>query len=353
MPSTGQITAGELARVCSHYDLGVVSAARKLKRGSRAAPKVLLESDRGRFLLKRRAPGRDDPATVAISHEVQLFLAKRGFPTPPLLGTRRDNNSMLQLDGRVYEVFTFVDGYPYQRTPGQTAHAGAALAHLHDLLTGLTPAWQPPVGSFHAAPAVLERLASIPAILTEPQARAITRDLQELYADAAREAQRHASLWRPAQLIHADWHPGNLIFADQADAPIVAVLDFDSVRIAPPIVDLANAALQFSVLRRDPGAASQPPSQPQTKSDQIIELPRYQAMCRGYHLQRGQPLAAAEIQALPWLMVEALVTEAAVTIAATGKFGPVDGLGMLRIVLAKGRWIRDNAAAFINAAASA
>ena len=57
-----------------------------------------------------------------------------------------------------------------------------------------------------------------------------------------------------------------------------------------------------------------------------------------------------EIQALPWLMVEALVTEAAVTIAATGKFGPLGGAEMLRIVHRKGLWLENHAATMIDAA---
>jgi len=49
-------------------------------------------------------------------------------------------------------------------------------------------------------------------------------------------------------------------------------------------------------------------------------------------------------------MVEALVTETAVTVAATGSFGPLDGSDMLRLVLRKGHWIRDHAATMIDAA---
>jgi homoserine kinase type II len=344
MPTSGQITAGELARVCAHYDIGEVAAARKLSRGSGASPKVVLETSTGAYLLKRRAPGRDDPTVVAITHEVQIYLAQHGFPTPRLIGTKRGNNSMLQLDGRAYELFTFVQGTPFQRTPDESRHAGATLASLHALLRGLVPMWKPMSGTFHGAAQVLERLSSIPQTLGDPQVRETTRALRALYREAAEEAQRHALDWRPEQLIHADWHPGNMIFSSDGSGDVRAVLDFDAVRLAPPVVDLANGALQFSILRgsRRRAESEQAPDE--------VDFTRFKAFCQGYHERQGQPLQQGEIQALPWLMVEALVTETAVTVAATGSFGPLDGWDMLRLVLRKGQWIRDRAATMIDAA---
>ena len=84
-----------------------------------------------------------------------------------------------------------------------------------------------------------------------------------------------------------------------------------------------------------------------------MDLTRFKAFCRGYHVKSGQPVPRSELEAVPWLMIEALVTEAAVTIAATGKFGSVDGWEMLRMVLRKGQWIEDHAATIIDAAALA
>src|SRR5690606_8873090 len=48
----------ELVMVLSHYDLGVVTQIEEFRRGSRRAPKLVIRTDRGQFLLKRRAPGR-------------------------------------------------------------------------------------------------------------------------------------------------------------------------------------------------------------------------------------------------------------------------------------------------------
>jgi homoserine kinase type II len=254
---------------------------------------------------------------------------------------------MLQLDGRVYEVFAFVRGVGYNRSIAQTEQAGRTLAQLHELLRDLAPSWKPVIGAYHAAVGVLQRLSSISSLLAQPEIRETTRALSDLYRLAAQAANRSCGDWRPDQLIHADWHPGNMIFSADSTSRVIAVLDFDSVRMAPPIVDLANAALQFSILRGQSRG---------TRSKQIpdeIDLTRFQALCHGYHQHNGQSLRPGEIRALPWLMIEALVTEAAVTIAATGKFGPMAGGDMLRLVHRKALWIQDHAATMIDAASRA
>src|SRR5882672_2826258 len=51
----------ELAIVLSHFDIGIVESIVEYPRGSRKAPKLLIHSDQGKFLLKRRARGKDDP----------------------------------------------------------------------------------------------------------------------------------------------------------------------------------------------------------------------------------------------------------------------------------------------------
>src|SRR3954463_4920826 len=57
----GQFSAGELAVVMSHFDIGVIDSIVESPRGSRKAPKLLIVSEQGKFLLKRRARGKDDP----------------------------------------------------------------------------------------------------------------------------------------------------------------------------------------------------------------------------------------------------------------------------------------------------
>ena len=78
-------SAEELAIVMSHFDIGVIDSVIDYPKGSRKAPKLLIVSEQGKFLLKRRARGKDDPYKVAFAHALQLYLASKQFPLPHLI----------------------------------------------------------------------------------------------------------------------------------------------------------------------------------------------------------------------------------------------------------------------------
>src|SRR5512135_441164 len=139
-----RFSAEELAIVLSHYDIGVIDSIVEFPRGSRKAPKLLIVSENGKFLLKRRARGKDDPYKVAFCHELQLFLAAKQFPLPHLIGTRRENNSMLQWRGAVYELFEYIPGQSYPQTLESTFDSGRVLGLYHKLLENFKSDWQPP-----------------------------------------------------------------------------------------------------------------------------------------------------------------------------------------------------------------
>src|SRR6188508_736252 len=151
----------ELATVLSHYDIGIIDSIVEFPRGSRKAPKLLIVSEQGKFLMKRRARGRDDPFKVAFCHALQLYLAQKQFPLPHLIGTRKENNSMLQWRNGVYELFEYIPGQGYPQTLESTFDSGRVLALYHKLLEGFKAEWQPPTGSYHMAPAVESGLKAI------------------------------------------------------------------------------------------------------------------------------------------------------------------------------------------------
>ena len=107
-PALDHTDAHLVRRVLRHYAVGTVLSVGPCVRGSRKSPKFVVTTDRGRFLLKRRAKGKDDPVRVAFAHTLQNHLAAQGFPLPCLIGTVEDNNSILQMEGGVYELFAYV-----------------------------------------------------------------------------------------------------------------------------------------------------------------------------------------------------------------------------------------------------
>jgi homoserine kinase type II len=332
--------ADELAIVLSHYDIGVIETIKEFPRGSRKAPKLLVRTDAGTYLLKRRAKGKDDPFKVAFCHGLQLFLAQKQFPLPHLIGTKKENNSMLQLHGCIYELFEYIKGSGYNNSLDATGDAGKILALFHKLLSEYQPEYEPAQGSYHAARSVSSSLETIPRTLARcpaarsPEAADRVRQanlfLHTAYSQAAMRANEIGLTDWPMQIIHSDWHPGNMLFRGDR---VVAVIDYDSARFQQRIVDAANGALQFSIL-----GAGDPAMWPD-----YIDEARFKRFLRGYDSVPGCMLSKAEIRTIPWLMIEALIAESAIPIAATGSFARLEGCGFLLMVERKVRWLQEHA----------
>ena len=316
---------GELAGVCAHYDIGTIHRVYEFKEGSRRSPKAVLETDRGRYLVKRRARGRDDPYRVAFCHDLQLALHATGFPLPRLIGTQAGNNSMVQLNERVYELFEFVEGSPFDRTPEPCEDAGRVLATLHRLVREYQPRWPVPVWSFHDDAHLRDRLGEIAA---RDIARGDILELGGLYTLAATHASPAGDGHAPGgQLLHGDWHPGNMIFRSNR---VVAVLDFDGARRGPITHDLANGLLQFSLTR----VGTNPDDWPDA-----LDAHRFAAFLRGY----GSAALQLDLATLPALMAEALVAEIVSPIALSGSFAGREAGPFVRMALRKGRWLLGHA----------
>lgn len=323
--------ADELAIVLSHYDIGIIENIQEFPRGSRKAPKLVITSTTGKYLLKRRAHGRDDVFKVAFSHALQLFLWGKQFPLPRLIGIRTTNNSLLQWRGSIYELFEFIPGQPYPYTLEATFDGGRTLALFHKLLVDFRSEWQPAAGSYHSQPAVHHGLEQVPAALQTSDAAvtSLVQYLGEAYDRAAAKVEAAGIARWPVQYVHADWHPGNMLFRDNR---VVAVIDYDSARQLPRILDVANGALQFSIIGGDDDVERWP---------DYPDESRFKRFVRGY--DQVMLLSEAEVRVMPWLMIEALVAEAVLPIAVTGSFGRVEGLKFLQMVQRKTWWLEHSA----------
>jgi homoserine kinase type II len=333
-----QFAADELAIVLSHYDLGTIESIQPFPRGSRRAPKLVLRSKTGTYILKRRARGKDDPFRVAFSHELQLYLASKQFPLPHLIGTKEDNNSMLQWNGRTYELFEFIRGTSFDNSLEATSDAGRILALFHKLLVDYHSRYDAPTGSYHAARNITVTMEAIPQTLNkvdprhaEEQSNQIQNTIQFLqssYNEAAARVNELGLVEWPMQIVHCDWHPGNMLFRGPK---VVAVIDYDAARLQQRVIDVANGALQFSIIGGGDDASHWP--------DHLDET-HFQSFLRGYETVPNSVLSRAELRTLPWLMIEALVAESVIPIAATGSFARMEGVGFLMMIERKVRWLQ-------------
>jgi len=333
-------SARELAITLSHFDLGIISGIEEFARGSRRAPKLILQSQRGKFLFKRRAKGKDDMAKVAFTHQIQLTLAGQNFPLPHLFGTRDDNNSMLVWESNIYEMFEYIEGSGYDASLDATFHAGKILGLYHKLLQDFRSDYQPPQGSYHGAQAIQQSIRSTISSLPiekRPSAEELTETvgaLETAYRKCAAAADKLGLQQWQSQIVHGDWHPGNMLFRS---GHVVGVIDYDAARLQQRVIDFANGALQFSIL----GGGEDPTTWPD-----YLDKTRFKRFLRGY--DSANVISTAELNTVPYLMCEAMIAEAVLPIAATGSFGRLDGFGFLKMVRRKTGWILAHAGELVN-----
>jgi homoserine kinase type II len=313
----------ELSEVCAQYELGAITGIREFRRGSPQSPKVMIDAARGRFLLKRRSPRTSDPFRVAFVHGVQLSLAARGFATPRIIGTRHENNSMLQRDGFVYEMFAFVEGEPYTGRDSEVADAARQLSRLHALIADYRPARTVPQLPGRVGANLVEACDVVGRM--DPAFGQNLLHIRAAADEARRVLDRSDLSSRGSIIIHGDWHPGNMIFRE---GHVAAVLDFDSARLAPAIIEVANGLLQFSMTRH----GVDPRSWPHAPDEHKLRL-----FWRAYRTAAGRDAAI-----VPWLMIELLIAEGLRPIIETGRFGHLDALTCLQLVARKCHWLREN-----------
>ncbi len=335
--SRSKFRAKELAIVMSHYDVGAIQEIHSFRRGNTQSPKARIITETGTYLLKKRAPGRDDPYRVALAHELELYLAERDFCAPRLVGTIHSNATMLETHGGIYELFEYIDGDGYDGSEAATQSAGQTLQRLHLLLKDFKGNFDAPRRNYHDNSYVRQTIEGImPGISKhdsvfghEAELQSLNVELLDSYDEAAQTA-RESGLLDENIVCHADWHPGNLIFRKNE---VVGVVDFDGATHMGPLADMANGCLQFSLIARG--------RNPELWPDEL-DAERARWFLQGYRPEGFEPAALKIIAAL---MVEALIAEAVTPIAATGMFAGVQGFTFLRMVARKVRWLNKEAPA--------
>ena len=179
----------------------------------------------------------------------------------------------------------------------------------------------------------LKSVKSVKSVIEKPaepnrKLQATAETLMELYnTSSVRVNELGFDSWAE-QVVHGDWHPGNMLFSRRK---LTAVLDFDSVRVAPTVTDLANGMLQFSIVGNRPNPADWPAYLDQAKLVQFLG---------GY--REVIKLDKNELNSLLDLMIETMIAEAVLPVAATGFFGHLSGADFLKMIRRKSEWLNKN-----------
>ncbi len=292
---------------------------------------MVIESERGKFFLKRRPRGKDDLRRVSFAHAVQTHLADKAFPVASVVPARDEAGTILQLNNHVYEFFRFVEGARYDGSSETTTEAGRQLAEFHRHLADFAHPDKPLDDSFHDSATVRRHLKTAGGTKTarpDKKLQVIAEKLMILYnASSVCVNGLGFDSW-DRQVVHGDWHPGNMLFAGHR---LAAVLDFDSIRIAPAVTDLANGMLQFSIVAGRPNPADWP---------DYFDRKKLVHFLNGY--RKLIELDKNRLDSLLDLMIETMIAEAVLPVAATGFFGNLSGVDFLEMIFRKTKWLNKN-----------
>jgi Ser/Thr protein kinase RdoA (MazF antagonist) len=324
----------EWLNILSRYRLGRVLAIEA--GGGTAAPKAWVQTERGRYLLRRRRSDSSVEEVVRFDHALIEALATAGLP---VVAPERSCEGRTWARGGeyAYEVFAFVPGLERFRQGNgrQIAAAARILARFHAVTGGLTLPGKKEWPAEHHILTTRQTLRE--AIANNPGGQEAFIAAQEMLASADRlaarlDAQIVASL--PQVIIHGDYTPANVLFRGEE---VGGIFDFDWVSRQPRLIDVGEALLFFAFRRAQEINPDSIWSLVQTWEPDMTAARIFLAA-----YQSHAPLDQAEAEALPLFMWQ---TWLGVRIRAMRKVSPEDRLRILtEDAQASLRWIELNSA---------
>jgi Ser/Thr protein kinase RdoA (MazF antagonist) len=245
-----------LLDLAERYQLGEVRACHRVPRSP--SRNLVLATSRGKYVLRRHHLSEVD---VAYEHGVLSYLQQKGFPAPRML-THQAGRAWTEIDGALYSVYEFVDGYcpsDFLWSPAVqrriAARCGQMLAEYHRVVVDLVPSgfkwsgYRPTDGErWRDGDWFRQALAEIRPLLQKPTATSPMDEWAWYRIDAIHRmlglealVERHPDLSK--LVVHGDYAPWNILFRPGKAS---LVLDFNESRLDLKIYDLMLATFWFA-----------------------------------------------------------------------------------------------------------
>jgi homoserine kinase type II len=321
----------ELVRVLGHYGLGSLRAIRQIERGF-VDENWLVETELGRYFLKRRHPRRRQSARlIRAQHELIAWLRQAGFPAPAIVPTAA-GETFLALDDEIYEVEEYIDGEPYDHGRGEHLdEAAVTLGRYHTLVEGFAPQALREQAELYcpaSSHSLLVRLREAWQTEDAPDLSQLTRRLEAQIYRLAGRFNRHGEL--PQLIIHGDYYADNLLFDGDR---IVGVVDFDKANWQPRVAEMAEALIYF--------ASPRPGHLKHLVYPGFLEKERFFRFLENY--ARASTLDEHEVRALPDYICCIWLSISLMRLLEKDTQRPAQALEALQEVLALGTWVSVNA----------
>ena len=176
-----RFSLAEVTEILGKFDVGAIRRATEYAGGSRRAPKLLLETEIGRYLLKRRSLARHPLPRIRFAQSLQRTLERYRYPIAALVPLRGGDETLLLHEGHVYELFRYIEGTRFDRSDVSCMRAGEAAALLHRYLAGHAAEDLEPA-SFHRSPTVIAALRTAAASIASADPAAPAAELDATIA---------------------------------------------------------------------------------------------------------------------------------------------------------------------------
>jgi Ser/Thr protein kinase RdoA (MazF antagonist) len=256
------VDEGEVRRVLPSWDVGRLLGLPG-ERGGTANPAVVVDTERGRYFLKRRNPRYAAPAFLRHDHALMEHLAAKGLCTPLALPSNTGRR-WAEAAGRIYELYPYMPGEAHDpSSEEQLAEAGRQLAAFHRAAGDFSPppgkAWpryHDPANTIVALEWAVEELMAqtgpTPAGRTPGAALDDVRRLLDVATELAADFTDAEYAQYPMLTVHGDWHPANVKYEG---GRICGIFDLDWATRQPRLVDLTDGLIYFAgqrTARMDP-----------------------------------------------------------------------------------------------------
>lgn len=288
----GPIPIDVLHAVLARYDLGKIKEVRP--GGGTASPKSIVETERGRFLVRRRRAEFCADAVVRFDHALFEVLHGQGIPCPYPVRTK-EGGTWVRLHRAVYEVHPWMEGRPFDpESLQQLAAVARILGRFHAATREVQlkgqKAWQREDHPDQIRSVLTSLLDEGPPDPIAKHVRALDEELacvQERWPD---EVYRRL----PQRIIHGDLHPGNVRFCGDR---VAGLFDWDWANRQAKIRDVSDGLLFFAFRRSTPMDPDDIYSLTQTWT---ADRDRSRIFLTAY--REHEEITEVEWEALPWLL---------------------------------------------------
>ncbi len=219
--TTWPLNRKQTVALLRHWNVGEFVFLREA--AGTASPAVIVATRRGQYFLKQRSPRYSDRARLSYDHSLMRHLARAGLPVIPALRTHEGSRWVVE-EGRVYEVYPWVEGRPFDpESRADLVAAADLLARFHQATAGFTPAGKKDLPRlFHPAdrlPEIAEARALLeegirPGALSVSEARKVLDYLEHTAHEVLQRLPDERYWALPQTIIHGDYHPANVKYEE-------------------------------------------------------------------------------------------------------------------------------------------